>query len=415
MICRRLFLPGAAALSALAAGCDAAPRTAQAASTPAAAEWSAPRAATALSAALGTRAGHTRAAAAVAAAGTVHAVFASDRDLDGWADALSHARLDTAGWSAPEPLAGGAGLAEAPQVALEGDGTVHVLWYGHTGTASAPEVPTQLVHRALRAGRWSAAEVLYREPLDAGMPDLSLSAATGPDGAVEVLFQAQGRGIGHLTLHQGRSSTPAFMDHDGRMTAFAASAARRPLELAYIGEMVSTLRPAAESDVFVRPLRSRGAFVRVEVHAVPRRYSHYPQMVVDARGVRHLFWLEDTDGRVFPEALYHASSRDGRTWSAGEDVTPPTLRGGVLLRTAAVPGAAGRVHLLVRHTRSQNDPEAVYAFDFGAGADPRLETLAAPGAFGGGDIQLVHDARRGQVIALWRGADGVYRSAVRGE
>jgi hypothetical protein len=351
----------------------------------------------------------------VPAAGTVHAVFAIDRDLDGWADALSHARLDSAGWSAPEPLAGGAGLAEAPQVALEGDGTVHVLWYGHTGTASAPEVPTQLVHRALRAGRWSAAEVLYREPLDAGMPDLSLSAATGPDGAVEVLFQAQGRGIGHLTLHQGRSSTPAFMDHDGRMTAFAASAARRPLELAYIGEMVSTLRPAAESDVFVRPLRSRGAFARVEVHAAPRRYSHYPQMVVDARGVRHLFWLEDTDGRVFPEALYHASSRDGRTWSAGEDVTPPALRGGVLLRTAAVPGADGRVHLLVRHTRSQNDPEAVYAFDFGAGADPRLVTLAAPGAFGGGDIQLVHDARGRQVIALWRGADGVYRAAVRGE
>jgi hypothetical protein len=415
MIHRRLFLPGAAALGALATGCDAAPRTAQAAPTPAAAEWSAPRAATALSAALGTRAGHTLATAAVDAAGTVHAVFAIDQDLDGWADALGYARLDSAGWSAPEPLAGGAGLAEAPQLAVEGDGTLHLLWYGHTGTGSTPEVPTQLVHRALRAGRWSAAEVLYREPLKAGMPDLSLSAATGPDGAVEVLFQAQGRGIGHLSLRGGRASAPEFMDHDGRMTAFAAAPAGRPLELAYIGEAVSPLRPSAESDVFARPLRSRNAFDRVEVHAVPRRSSYYPQMVVDGRGVRHLFWLEDTDGQVFPEALFHASSPDGRAWSAADDVTPPELHGGVLLRVVAVPGAGGRIHLAVRHARSQADPEGLYAFSLGNGPASPLVRLAEPGAFGGGDAQLIHDARRGRVIALWRGADGVYRSAIRGE
>ncbi|HEX2207437.1 MAG TPA: hypothetical protein VHG93_07125, partial [Longimicrobium sp.] len=362
----------------------------------------------------GTRAGHTLAAAAVDAAGTLHAVFAVDQDLDGWGDALSYARLDSAGWSVPEPLAGGAGLAEAPQVAVEGDGTVHVLWYGHTGTDSRPEVPTQLVHRALHAGRWSAAEVLYREPLPAGMPDLSLSAATGPDGAVEVLFQAHGRGIGHLTLRGGRAYAPEFMDHDGRMTAFASSAVRRPLELALIGEMVSPLRPAAENDVFVRPLRSRSAFARVEVHAVPRRHSYYPQLVVDARGVRHLFWLEDTDGQVFPEALFHASSPDGRDWTAAEDVTPPELRG-VILRAAAVPGADGRVHLLVRQTRSMADPEALYAITMDDGDAIRLDTLAAPGAFGGGDVQLLRDARHRRVIALWRGADGVYRSAVRAE
>jgi hypothetical protein len=230
-----------------------------------------------------------------------------------------------------------------------------------------------------------------------------------------VLFQAQGRGIGHLTLHHGRTGAPEFMEHDGRMTAFATAAADRPLELAYIGEMVSTLRPSAENDVFVRPLRSRSAFARVEVHAVPRRYSHYPQLVVDARGRRHLFWLEDTDGQVFPEALFHASSPDGRTWSAAEDVTPPVLRAGVLLRAAAVPGADGRIHLLVRHTRSQAAPEAVYAFDFTPGAAPNVTTLAAPGAFGGGDVQLVRDPRHHRAIALWRGADGVYRSAVRGE
>jgi hypothetical protein len=300
-------------------------------------------------------------------------------------------------------------------VALEGDGTVHVLWYAHGGTASPRSVPTELVHRALRAGRWSAPEVLYREPLAAGIPDLSLSASTGPDGAVEVLFQAQGRGIGHLTLRRGRASAPEFLDHDGRMTAFAPAAAGRPLELAYIGEAVSALRPSAENDVFVRPLRSRQAFPDVEVHAVPRRYSHYPQLVGGADGVRHLFWLEDTDGDVFPEALYQADSRDGRNWSAGRDVTPPALRGGVIYRAAAVGGRGGRIHLVLRHTRGRGRGDGLYAFSLGGGSPSPLVTLAAPGRLAAGDAQLVRDARHRRVIALWRGADGVFRWATHGE
>lgn len=408
---RHVILLSAACLAA--AGCDGAPRAAHAA--PPESAWTAPAAAPALSAALGVSAAHTLAAAAMDAGGTVHGVFAADADGDGWADALHHARLDSAGWSAPRVLATGGPLAESPQVAVEGDGTVHVLWYAHAGTASPPDVPTQLVHRALREGRWSAAAVLYHEPLPAGIPDLALSAATGPDGAVEVLFQAQGQGIGHLSLRGGRVSAPAFMDHDGRMTTFASVPAGRPLELAYVGEAVSLLRPSAENDVFVRPLRTRRAFARVEVHSLPRRHSHHPQLVVDGRGVRHLFWLEDTDGSVYPEALFYATSRDGQAWTAARDVTPPALRGGVLLRANAVPGADGRVHLVLRHTRGTMAPDGLYAFSMRVGAASPLATLAAPGRLGPGDTQLVRDARRGRVTAFWRGADGVYRSATRGQ
>ncbi|MFL5537855.1 MAG: hypothetical protein ACJ8J0_02630 [Longimicrobiaceae bacterium] len=410
---RRFALPGAALL--LLAACDAAPRALHAAAPAGAPAWSAPLDAPALSRALGSAASPTPAAAAVDGAGTLHAVFAADADRDGWADALYYARLDGAGWSPPRPLAAGGPLAESPQLAVEGDGTVHLLWYAHGGTASPPSVPTELVHRALRAGRWSAPEVVYREPLAAGIPDLSLSAATGPDGAVEVLFQAQGRGIGHLTLRRGRASPPEFLDHDGRMTAFAAAPAGRPLELAYIGEAVSALRPSAENDVFVRPLRARRPFPDVEVHSVPRRYSHYPQLVVDSDGVRHLFWLEDTDGDIFPEALYHAASRDGRGWSAGEDVTPPALRGGVILRAAAVAGRDGRIHLALRHTRGEGRGDGFYAFSLQGGSPSPLVTLAAPGRLAAGDAQLVRDARHRRVIALWRGADGVFRRATRGE
>jgi hypothetical protein len=367
-----------------------------------------------VSAALGTSAAHTLSSTAADPVGTVHAVFAADEDRDGWADAVHYARLDSAGWSAPHPLAGGGPLAESPQVAVEGDGTVHVVWYEHTGTASPSDVPTQLMHRALRAGRWTAAAVLYREPLPAGIPDLALSAATGPDGAVEVLFQAQGKGIGHLTLHRGRASAPRFLDHDGRMTTFAAAPAGRPLELAYVGEAVSHLRPSAENDVFVRPLRTRRAFARVEVHSADRRYSHFPQMVIDGGGVRHLFWLEDVDGNVYPEALFHATSRDGQDWTTARDVTPAALRGGILYRGGVVMDAAGRIHVAVRHTRGPGHPDGLYAFSFDDGRPSPVVTLAAPRELGPGDAQLVHDPHGRRVIALWRGTDGIYRSATRG-
>jgi hypothetical protein len=411
MMLRALAVSATLAVCLSAAGCDAVPRPAHA-SIPESA-WTPAAAAPALSAALGVSAAHTLASVAVDGDGTLHGVFAADADGDGWADAVHYARLDSAGWGVPLVLGRGGTLAESPQVAVEGDGTIHVLWYAHTGTASRPDVPTELVHRALRDGRWSAPAVLYREPLPAGIPDLSLSAATGPDGAVEVLFQAQGRGIGHLSLRGGRASAAEFMDHDGRMTAFASVPAGRPLELAYIGEAVSALRPSAENDVFVRPLRTRRAFARVEVHSVPRRHSHHPQMVIDGRGVRHLFWLEDTDGDVFPEALFYATSRDGEEWTAAADVTPPALRGGVFQRVAAVPGADGEIRLTLRHTRGRMEPEGLYALSMRGGTASPLVTLAAPGELGPGDTQLVGGAHG--VTALWRGADGVYRSAIRGE
>jgi hypothetical protein len=151
------------------------------------------------------------------------------------------------------------------------------------------------------------------------------------------------------------------------------------------------------------------------VHAAARRYSHYPQLVVDGAGVRHLFWLEDTDGDVFPEAVYHAWSADGLAWSAADDVTPAALRGGVFYRMAAVPGAGGRIHLALRHTRGEGHGDGLYAFSLAGGAASPLVTLAAPGTLGAGDAQLVADPRHGRVLALWRGADGVFRSASRGE
>lgn len=414
----------------LAAACDAAPRDVRAAdrrpaADPSAADapstdapsvdrssidaaWPAPREAAALSDALGRRGHHGLAAAAVDGRGVLHALFATDRDRDGWADAIDYARLEDGRWSRPERLAASLSLAESPAVAVERDGTVHALWYEHAGTAAPPSVATELVHRALRGGRWSAADTPYREPHTAGIPDLSLSAAPGPDGGVEVLFQAQGRGIGRLSLREGETAGPAFLDHDGRMTAFSVGAAGRPLEIAYVGEAVSKERPSAVNDVFVRSLGDRGG-PRVEAYYGPGRYSHHPRLVVDGAGTRHLLWLEDTDGAIFPEALFHATSRDGRAWSAPRDVTPAELRGGVLFRASAALGADGRVHLAVLRADKGGRAFGLYHVAVADGAPSDARPIVPPGQLGPGDTQLVRDDANGRLIALWRGPDGVYR------
>jgi hypothetical protein len=233
---------------------------------------------------------------------------------------------------------------------------------------------------------------------------------------VQVLYAPQGRGFGHLSLRGGRVSRADYLDHDGNMMAWSTGPARAPLEFAYIGETVSARRRTAVNDVFVRrPRRGGGWGPRTEAYYGPARYSHYPRLVVDGRGVRHLFWLEDTDGSVQPEALFHSTSPDGERWSAPRDLTPPSLRGGVLFRVAAAPGAEGRIHLLLRHSRPDGSRMGLYSLTVDHGEAAGGEPLAAPGEVGQGEAQLLRDPVRHRITAVWRGGGGVYRWASRPE
>jgi hypothetical protein len=350
------------------------------------------------------------ASVAVDSAGTLHALFALDRDRDGRADALEYARLDDTTWSAPQSVVETLGLTDPARIAVDGDGDVHVLWYAHSGTAAARDVPTEVVQRVMHGGRWSSPRVLYREPSGSGMNVRWLAAATDASGDVQVLYAPQGRGFGSLSLRGERAGTPRYLDHDGNMMAFSASAAGAPLEVAYIGERVSRERPRAVNDVFVRAMDTNGRWAPSrEAYYGPDRYSHYPQLVVDARGVRHLFWLEDTDGSVNPEAVYASQSADGVHWSAPADVTPPSARGGVPLRISAVPDGAGRIHLLLRYATPGVPRTQLTAFTVTAGRASPEHVIARAGEIGPGDAQLAYDARRRRTVALWRAPDGIYR------
>ena len=406
----RVFAAPAAALLA-AAGCGrAAPDAARAATAQPAAAWSAPVAAPALTDALGRGARHEAAALAATGDGVVHAVFAADQDGDGWGDALRYARLQDGRWSAPERVKEGAGLAEDARLAVDGDGVVHVLWLANLGGAAA-QWPTAVMERRRTATGWAPARVLFREPGTHGMPARSLAAATGPGGVVEVLFPADGRGVGRVRLRGAAASSVAYIPRDGRSLALSAGAPGAPLVATFIAEAVSPRHPRAESDVFAATLRGGGWGGAAQVHAADRRYSHYPQAVAGAHGARHLVWLEDTDGSVFPEAVFYARSLDGEQWTAARDVTPAALRGGVPLRAAAVLDDRGTVHVVLRATRAGGGRPGLYHFALRGGVPGPLTTLAAPGELGPGSTQAVYDPLRRTVVALWRGVDGVYRTA----
>lgn len=378
---------------------------------PAASAWSAPAEATRIAEALG-RGGQHRVADLVADGGRMHAVFVADRDGDGAGDAVLHAAREGGAWGPPEPVAETMSLVEAARVVVDGDGVVHVLWLEHRGGAAPRTAATDVMHRAKRGGRWTAAGSVYREPRPSGLPGLFLAAARGPRGEVHVAHTAAGRGFGHLVLAGGRWSAPRWLDQDGFDPAWAVSPDGSGMELAYVGDAVSLKHPRADNDLFVRALRG-GAWTSARAaHASLGRYSHQPRLVPGAGGSRRLAWLEDLDGDVVPEALFLAASADGERWGAPEDVTPAALRDGILWSVRALPDGRGGVHLLVRHSRADRTGNAVHHLRRRAdGAWDAPRVLVGAGRMGTGDALAVLDASTGRLLALWRGADGAYHEA----
>jgi len=161
--------------------------------------------------------------------------------------------------------------------------------------------------------------------------------------------------------------------------------------------------------VYVRALDASAPAPAREAYYGPGRYSHRPRLVVDRQGMRHLFWLEDTDGNVRPEALFASTSPDGVHWSAARDITPASLRSGFVSRVSAVVDARGRVHLALRRCDADGRNLTLYYLTVRDGVVSPVQPIAAPGELGPGDTQLVLDAPHHRVIALWRAIDGAYR------
>lgn len=322
------------------------------------------------------------------------------------ATALYHARLD--GGAVTRLSAGPVWFA---RLAVDGAGNPHALWYEAQGAERRASV---LLHRAWDGRGWGPARVVRREAGGRGVPIPSLSAAFGCDGALHVAYTT-GTALEHRTwTAAGGWGEPFALAPMGGTPALSRAPCPGALHVAWMGTGDAPGPGARVNTLFVRTLRDGRWESTSRLFGQPGRYSHLPLLMADGAGVLHAVWLQDTDGTPMPEALYHATSRDGAAWSPARDVTPPGVAGALLWGVRGMVDGAGRPRLAIRFSRPERP-------DFGELRTTRWEggawsppaPLAVGEPLGEGDLLLAPWGAAGAVVA-WRNADGGYRSAVDG-
>lgn len=353
---------------------------------------------------------HGVAALRAGADGSLHALFLDDADSDGRSDRLLYAGFDGARWSGPVALDDSPGPTAAPQLAVDGAGRVHALWYEGRHFAD-PARLSDLVHRVLVDGQWSAPERVYTAEDSAGISEPYLAAAADGAGTVRLLQSLPDGGFVDRASDDG---------HGWRAPSAAGPAGMEPHLVAGPGgalalaDLATNLPPfstgEAFNDVRVRLFRAGRWEAPVAVGADPRQHSHQPRLAWDARGVLHAVWLEGERGQLLPTRLLHATSADGRSWSAPVDVVAPGGAGALYSPRLSVDGD-GTPHLtFARFRTGVSDPRHFHtAFRAGRWL-PAAEILPGEGARDS-ELETAVDAA-GRLHALWEGADGRYRHAI---
>lgn len=406
-------LRGAAAvLLCTAAGCAPQARDGEplrsASTSDSAVEWSAPATIPTWSALLGISSHHQLVDLAAGPAGELHALLAADADRDQSFDALYYSRFASRRWTAPEALARGARLVQSPRIAVDQAGHPHVLWYEHWGLAPL-RAPTDLVHRFFDGHGWSPSASVYYEPDPGGVKIPNLAVTADCAGGVRVAHASALHGMSSTSWTQAGWSAPTHLDHMGLTAAWSAPACAVPLELVYVASGSGREPGSSVNDVFVQTPDGGGLGVVRSVYRAATRYSHYPLLFVDRRGTRHAMWLEDTDGQLLPEALFHSTSADGAAWTPARDVTPPALRRATMWMMRGAVDAAGGVHVALRSGRGTGPGGGVHVVRLADGAWSAPHLLVPEERMGVGEVVLATAGR--MVHAVWRGADGRYYHA----
>ena len=334
--------------------------------------------------------------------GAVHAVFLdTNGPVRGWNRVL-YARLDADG-AAPAALDDTPGRSQAPRVAVDGNGTVHVVWW-EAVDPRMPDAGTHLLHRAAGAAGWSPADTLYRETDPAGLRDLQAALAADGRGRLHLLHSRASGGLGYLVLEGGRWRAGADPRLPGGYLRWDRGAARRGrLEMAYVAAQVTDQVRESNNDLWFRTLDGGGWSEPAAVHVAPTR-SHDPALLTDARGVRHAVWVE-SGARGRAERLLHATSRDGVRWSAAAEITTPAPDADYYAPRLGL-DARGRLHLVYL----RGDAAAVVPQQTRLEADgwAPAAPLSADAVSDALELELASDGA-GTLHAVWKGRDGAYR------
>jgi len=228
--------------------------------------------------------------------GTVHVVWTED--TAGGTPEIYYARREASTWSAPVNVSLNAGSSRDPQLAVQSNGTVHVLWRDTTATPGVYNV-----YYAQRTTSWTT-------PLQLSS---SATSVDGPRLAVDgggIAHAVWGAGEIYYARRDGSWSTPTAISAGSG----AASMARLALHGSEVHVLWIETLTGSNGVYYARYSGSWSAPVNVFSSASA---LSEPQVAVDGSAALHAVWRTGTGTA---SEIYYAL-RSGGTWSAAENIS----------------------------------------------------------------------------------------------
>ena len=179
------------------------------------------------------------------------------------------------------------GRSENPQILVDAQGVVHVVWQDNTPN---PKISTpNILYRQLQNGTWSPAEIIYDGAGNLGVYGLQMLRDT--NGQACIRWNNINR-VTFLRCHENNAW--------GKTTQFK-------------GDNTLAFTPDGQ----VRGIRFYPYNISFENQELGDAFSIAtdPYFVIDPRGTYHVVWLR-TGKKPYQSVEYRASSDGGKTWSA---------------------------------------------------------------------------------------------------
>ncbi len=205
------------------------------------------------------------------------------------------------GWSAPVNLSNTAGSSYAPRLALDGRGTLHLVWQDWIDTA--PHWAYILYANKPAGGAWSAADYLPAHN-QGNTPALAV-------GADDVL---------HIVWSNAQSNiSTIYRRPDGLWSAVtdlttSGSAYDPDVAVGKNGRTQVAWRERfgpSENAIYYRAIQADGSWGAAEMVSTEGGNATTPAIVVDAAGATHLLWYHPDSGDT-----YYAFKPVGEAWAA---------------------------------------------------------------------------------------------------
>jgi uncharacterized repeat protein (TIGR01451 family) len=244
--------------------------------------------------------------------GVVHVVWAGGFSGDYWVIYYAQ-RANDGTWSVPQNISNQSALASNPQLAVDGSGTVHVVWrYDPGWWLGCPDI---YYARRTNNGAWSAPQNISNSAVESWNPALAVDGnelvhviwQENPSEHYEIYY-AQRTGDGSWTAPRNLSSSTLGWSDSHVMIIDKNSA----VHIAWQESL-----PDSSDDIYYIRRDSNGIWSTPLNITNDELASHYPQLAIDGNGIVHLIWRDD-----WFDIRYARRESDG-TWSTPWTIIAP--------------------------------------------------------------------------------------------